>query len=83
MAGVTSPPELDYHKETGLLIAFGEMKDLNTIGMVLQTLPSSAKTYDVSWLKNNFEQLQKQVNQLDKKISTQAANAAPEEKSGK
>jgi len=83
MAGETSPPELNYHKETKLLIAFGEPKDLDTISRVLQTLPSSAQTYDVDYLKLHVDQLQAQVDKLNKKISAQATNAAPAEKSGK
>jgi hypothetical protein len=83
MAGITPTPELNYHKETKLLIAFGETKDLDTISRVLQTLPSSAQPQDVFYLKLHVEQLQKQFEQLDKKISATATNSAPEEKSGK
>jgi hypothetical protein len=38
MAGITSPPELNYHKETKLLIAFGEPNELKTIDDVLKAL---------------------------------------------
>src|SRR5665213_482243 len=77
MAGITSPPELNYHKETQLLIAFGEPKDLDTIHGVLQTLPSSAQNYDFLRMKINVENLQKQVDQLTKKISASASGAQP------
>ena len=83
MAGITPLPDLNYHKETKLLIAFGEPKELQTIQQVLQTLPQSAQSYDISTLKSQVSQLQKQVDQLNKKISTSATNVAPEEKSGK
>jgi len=39
--GVTPTPELNYHKETKLLIAFGEPNKLKTIDDVLRTLPQS------------------------------------------
>ena len=39
MAGVI-PPELNYHKETKLLIAFGEPDELKTIQDVLNALPT-------------------------------------------
>jgi hypothetical protein len=42
MAGVTPSPELDYHKETKLLIAYGEPDQLQTIEDVLQALPKPA-----------------------------------------
>lgn len=41
MSGETSPPTLEYHKETKLLIAFGNPKDLDTIQQVLDTLPKT------------------------------------------
>lgn len=42
MAGITSPPKLEYHKETKLLIAYGEPSQLQTIEDVLQALPKPA-----------------------------------------
>lgn len=42
MAGITSPPELNYHKETNLLIACGNVDDLDTIQKVLDTLPKTS-----------------------------------------
>ena len=44
MAGVSPTPELNYHKETKLLIAYGEPDKLITIDDVLKTLPSSNVT---------------------------------------
>jgi hypothetical protein len=41
MAGIASPPELNYHKETKLLIAFGETNELETIDDVLKALEKS------------------------------------------
>ncbi|HEX3720921.1 MAG TPA: hypothetical protein VH595_23465 [Verrucomicrobiae bacterium] len=41
MSGETSPPALEYHKETKLLIAFGDPKELDTIQQVLDTLPKT------------------------------------------
>jgi hypothetical protein len=82
MAGITSPPELDYHKETGLLIAFGEPDKLKTINDVLGTLPQLTSTFWQDMNRHIFE-LQQQVKELQKKISAQSTNAASEEKSGK
>jgi hypothetical protein len=82
MAGITSPPELNYHKETQLLIAFGEPDELRTIQTVLYTLPQLESTYWQDMNKNIFA-LQQQVKELQAKVSATATNAAPEEKSGK
>lgn len=60
MAGVTPTPDLNYHKETRLLIAFGEPDQLKTIDDVLKTLPASNVT--VAEAKNfgiGFQQLEK------------------------
>ena len=84
MAGVTSPPELNYHKETRLLIAFGELNELQTIQQVLQTLPQSQ--YSLPSMEHQLQQLQKQVDELKKKTVAAPAsspNSSPEEKSGK
>jgi hypothetical protein len=84
MAGVTSPPELNYHKETRLLIAFGELNELQTIQQVLQTLPQSQ--YSLPSMEHQMQQLQKQVDELKKKtvaVPTSSPNSSPEEKSGK
>jgi hypothetical protein len=84
MAGDTSPPELSYHKETKMLIAFGEPDKLNTIQEVLGALPAT-KVYlgDVQDLRSKVSMLQKQILDLQIKASTSATNSAPEEKSGK
>jgi hypothetical protein len=82
MAGVTSPPELDYHKETKLLIAFGEPDKLKTINDVLGTLPQLESTYWQNMNQNVFT-LQQQVKELQNKVSAQTTNAVSEEKSGK
>jgi hypothetical protein len=85
MAGVTPPPELNYHKETKLLIAFGEPRELDTINSVLQSLPYSNATADqITRINDQIEQLQNQVAQLKQKISPPLHfGGAPEEKSGK
>ncbi len=85
MAGVTPPPELNYHKETKLLIAFGEANNLNIIRSVLDSLPSSNATRDeIDRMSSQIGQLQDQLAQLKKKIpSATPPSAAPEEKSGK
>jgi hypothetical protein len=82
MAGITSPPELNYHKETKLLIAFGEPYELETIQTVLGTLPADN---DYPALRGQVLHLQQEVDQLAGKIATQntPSNSLPEEKTGK
>lgn len=71
MAGVTPVPDLNYHKETKLLIAFGEPAKLNTIENVLGSLPESPITQnELAAMQNHISQLQKQVDQLTTKNST-------------
>lgn len=81
MAGVTSPPDLNYHKETGLLIAFGEPGELKTISDVLATLPQ-IKSDSWNQIYKDIYQLRQQVKELQGKVSTSSTNS-PAEKSGK
>jgi hypothetical protein len=81
MAGIAPVPELNYHKETKLLIAFGEPDKLRTIQQVLNTLPQTQ--YSLPQLNNDVKQLQDQVAHLMKKISAPPPVTMPEEKSGK
>ena len=83
MAGVTPTPELNYHKETKLLIAFGEPNKLKTIDNVLQTLPQTA--YSLPTLDFRIKQLQTQVDQMKMQLSNpeQKLGGSPEEKPGK
>jgi hypothetical protein len=77
---------LNYHKETKLLIVFGEPGELNTIDAVLQTLPSSkAPRSQEDNMEKVVNQLKMDVEQLKKKVSAQTSPTAPapEEKSGK
>lgn len=67
MAGLAPTPDLNYHKETKLLIAYGEPAQLETIGQVLNALPQTKEDYNGLW--NQMKQLQQQVDQLTKKIS--------------
>jgi hypothetical protein len=86
MSGATPPPELNYHKETRLLIAYGEPSQLGTVENVLQSLPSSNATRnEIDRLKSQIGQLQDQIAQSQKKNSTPLPppSALPEEKSGK
>lgn len=70
MAGVTPVPDLNYHKETKLLIAFGDPTQLNTIQNVLESLPGSPITQnELDLMRNHISQLQKQVDQLTTKTS--------------
>jgi hypothetical protein len=72
MAGVAPKPQLYYHKETSLLIAYGKPEDLATIDNVLKALPQ----FNVEWstltdLQRKTRDLQQQVDSLNKKSSTQ------------
>jgi hypothetical protein len=86
MAGETATPELNYHKETKLLIAYGEPSKLKTIDDVLKTLPPSNLTPPAAiehW--KLIKDLQNQVNELRGKVDTLNAstNISPADKSGK
>ena len=73
MSGETSMPELSFHKETKLLIAYGEPAKVNTIQNVLESLPYSPITKsELDAMQNHIAQLQKQVDQLRKQIPTPA-----------
>jgi hypothetical protein len=92
MAGLTRTPELNYHKETKLLIAFGEPDQLKTIDDVLRALPSSnvtvaaAADFAKSWQTshNQIVELDSKIQKLEREIAklTSATNS-PAEKSGK
>jgi hypothetical protein len=68
MEGPETPPQISYHKETKMLIAYGEAEKLNTISEVLQTLPAVGSDY---WqqMNKNMGQLQQQIKELQNKIS--------------
>jgi hypothetical protein len=85
MAGIKPAPELNYHKETKMLIAYGDPDKLETIGKVLNTLPSSNTTSDeMRYYKGEVDRqiagLKVQIAELKKKVP--AADSA-DEKSGK
>lgn len=67
LAGETTPPTLNYHKETRLLMAYGEPDKLKAIDDVLKTLPQTQ--YNLNTLDFNVEKLQKQVDELQRKVS--------------
>jgi hypothetical protein len=86
MAGVTPPPELNYHKETKLLIAYGAPDDLNIIQSVLQSLPSSNATRsELNRMNSQIAQLTDQITQLKRQIPGPPPTlpVSPAEKSGK
>ncbi len=86
MAGIASPPELNYHKETNLLIAFGKPDDLATIQNVLDTLP---QTYidksRMDYYFNKAEDLESKIRKLSEQVSALSTNspASSEKNSGK
>ncbi len=66
MAKDPAPPELNYHKETKLLMAFGDPDALKTIESVLQTLPSSNATRtELDSLREAVKDLQAKVKALE------------------
>jgi len=84
MAGVTPTPVLNYHKETKMLIAFGEPYNLQTIQQVLQTLPATRTSRaEISDMQDQIRDLTGQVAQLKKQTSPPPPSVSPEEKPGK
>jgi hypothetical protein len=86
MAGITPTPDLNYHKETKLLIAYGEPDKLKTIADVLKTLPTTNEEYwQRYWQEthNTILDLQGQIDFLKKKILPPSTNATPMENTGK
>jgi hypothetical protein len=74
LAGNTNPPELNYHKETKLLIAYGEPGKLSIIDQVLNSLPG----INVSWqdyhkLQDDLAGAQAELKSLEHRL-----NAAPQ-----
>jgi hypothetical protein len=61
LSGETAAPELNYHKETKLLIAYGDPPKLRTIQQVLDALPSEKAVHTRS-----------QMNDLNDKLSSLA-----------
>ena len=97
MAGLTSPPELEYHKETKLLIAFGEPDQLKTIESVLSSLPESNVTQTQidkvqaevgslrTFTQHHLTQLDDKITELTKVVSKLDSNpqSSSKENSGK
>ena len=91
MAGVTSPPDLSYHKETKMLIAFGEPGKLLTIQDVLKTLPEyKVEQADITYINEKIISMQRDISFLTSQLqdlkqtnSALTNHVAPEEKSGK
>jgi hypothetical protein len=90
LSGETSPPELNYHKETKLLIAYGEPSKLKTIEQVLVALPAQKAIRtrtQMDQMQSQIQDLQKEVEDLKKAASapvTPPGATTPQlEKSGK
>lgn len=91
LAGETSPPELNYHKETKLLIAYGAPAQLSTISQVLQALPAENAVHaraQTEQLAAQIKELPQEVDQLKKHeagtpASPETGAGGLEEKSGK
>jgi hypothetical protein len=86
LSGETNTPELNYHKETKLLIAYGDPSKLKTIDQVLQTLPSekAVRTRQQSdQMAAEIQKLQEEVDQLKKAASSAGTGTPAEEKTGK
>jgi len=90
LSGETNLPELNYHKETKLLIAYGDPSQLVTIDHVLQALPGENSIH----LRQQTDQMAAQIQKLQEEVD-QLKNPPPgpggnlgktpfsEEKSGK
>jgi hypothetical protein len=65
---------LNYHKETKLLMAFGDPEELKTIDTVLQTLPASNATRtELDALRQGIKDLQATIKDLQAKVNALAA----------
>ncbi len=79
MAGVEPAPELNYHKETKMLIAFDEPGKLATVSQVLDTLPQRKITYiEFNVLSQTVQQLKDEVDRLESKLSKETPKPAAE-----
>jgi hypothetical protein len=86
MSGDITVPELKYHKETKLLIAFGEPDKLATIESVLKTLPASNATRtELDNMQSAIDHLQKELKIVPLPIRSNPPQPAapPQEKPGK
>lgn len=92
MAGVSPTPELSYHKETKMLIAYGEPDKLSTIGQVLGVLPQLKMSWeDKNNVLNGFRGLQQEIEKLNQQVARLTntnttlpakSTSSPAEKSG-
>ena len=76
MSGETATPDLNYHKETKLLIAFGEPRQLSTITEVLNTLPESNAAENDS--STTHRKVIYQERKRDRDVSTPSPSGVPE-----
>jgi hypothetical protein len=86
LSGETNLPELNYHKETKLLIAYGDPSQLITIDHVLQTLPGEniiRLRQQNDQMAAQIQKLQDEVDQLKKGAPSTGAGTPAEEKTGK
>jgi hypothetical protein len=86
LSGETSLPELNYHKETKLLIAYGDPSQLMTIDRVLQALPGENSIHlrqQTDQMAAQIQKLGEEVDQLKKAASSAGAGTPAEEKTGK
>ncbi|HTR40798.1 MAG TPA: hypothetical protein VMH87_04220 [Pseudomonadales bacterium] len=82
MAGISPAPELNYHKETHLLIAFGKPDDLAVVKNVLEALPGLyLDSNQWNWQIKKIDGLQSQLNQLAAQVSALTNSAAMAQKS--
>lgn len=84
LAGVSPVPDLNYHKETKLLIAYGEPDKLNTINQVLSVLP----TQKISWqemhsLRGDLEGAWAEIKAMRQKIDALTPTNTPPATSGR
>jgi hypothetical protein len=82
MSGDPAKPELNYHKETKLLIAFGEPEKLNVIDEVLKALQPQPEDSSAV-IRSLFENRRQPEIPTPVDPTTLPATNSPEEKSGK
>ncbi len=82
MAGIKPAPEMNYHKETKMLIVYAEPDKLVSLEAALSALPTASTDYNLQEMSETIKMLRTQIQKLNAKFPSANSNS-PEEKSGK
>jgi hypothetical protein len=78
MAGIQTAPELKYHKETKMLMAYGEIEEMKIVGEALQALKPKNDPYIQIMKQYQKENLEKAGVLPTQKASASATNSSAE-----